>query len=85
MRVPWQDRRAASAGTAWRRRVEEADNDFANDEDYENIALEAMEPGLQPGQAADRRREFAVDRTSPIRGRRKSPERTIRPARCCNG
>jgi superfamily II DNA or RNA helicase len=30
-------------GTAWQRQLEEADNDFANDEDYENTALEAIE------------------------------------------
>lgn len=30
-------------GTAWQREVEEADNDFANDEEYEDIALEAMD------------------------------------------
>jgi SNF2 family DNA or RNA helicase len=35
--------KGASAGTAWQRQVEEADNDFANDEDYENLALEAVE------------------------------------------
>jgi superfamily II DNA or RNA helicase len=35
--------KGVSAGTAWRRQVEEADNDYANDEDYENIALEAVE------------------------------------------
>lgn len=32
-----------SSGTAWQRQVEEADNDFANDEDYETIALDAVE------------------------------------------
>jgi superfamily II DNA or RNA helicase len=32
-----------SGGTAWQRQLEEADNDFANDEDYENLALEAIE------------------------------------------
>jgi superfamily II DNA or RNA helicase len=31
------------AGSAWKRQVEEADNDFANDEDYENNALEAVD------------------------------------------
>jgi hypothetical protein len=30
-------------GTAWQRQIEEVDNDFANDEDYENLALEAIE------------------------------------------
>ncbi len=30
-------------GTAWQRQIEEADNDFANDEDYENTALDAIE------------------------------------------
>ena len=30
-------------GTAWQRQVEEADNDFANDEDHENLSLEAVE------------------------------------------
>jgi hypothetical protein len=30
-------------GLAWRRQIEEADNDFANDEDAEQIALEAIE------------------------------------------
>ena len=33
----------SATGTAWQRQVEEADNDFANDEDYENLALEAIE------------------------------------------
>jgi superfamily II DNA/RNA helicase len=33
----------ASAGAGWRRQLEEADNDYANDEEYENIALEAVE------------------------------------------
>jgi len=32
-----------SSGGAWQRQVEEADNDFANDEDYETTALEAIE------------------------------------------
>ncbi len=32
-----------STATAWQRQVEEADDDFANDEDYENTALEAVE------------------------------------------
>jgi len=32
-----------SGGTAWQRQLEEADNDFANDEDYEALALEAIE------------------------------------------
>jgi superfamily II DNA or RNA helicase len=32
-----------AGGTAWQRQLEEADNDFANDEDYENLALEAIE------------------------------------------
>jgi superfamily II DNA or RNA helicase len=35
--------RASANGTAWQRQVEEADNDFANDEDYENLSLEAIE------------------------------------------
>jgi superfamily II DNA or RNA helicase len=35
--------KGAPAGTAWQRQVEEADNDFANDEDYENTTLEAVE------------------------------------------
>ena len=30
-------------GRAWQRQIEEADNDFANDEDYENLSLEAIE------------------------------------------
>ena len=30
-------------GTAWQRQIGEVDNDFANDEDYENLALEAIE------------------------------------------
>lgn len=30
-------------GVAWQRQVEEADNDFANDEDYETLSLEAIE------------------------------------------
>lgn len=30
-------------GSAWQRQIEEADNDFANDEDAEQIALEAIE------------------------------------------
>lgn len=30
-------------GTAWQRQIEEADNDFANDEDYENLSMEAIE------------------------------------------
>ena len=30
-------------GTAWQRQVEEAENDFANDDDYENLSLEAIE------------------------------------------
>ena len=30
-------------GTAWQRQLEESDNDFANDEDYENLSLEAIE------------------------------------------
>jgi superfamily II DNA or RNA helicase len=34
---------SAGNGTAWQRQVEEADNDFANDEDAEQIALEAIE------------------------------------------
>jgi superfamily II DNA or RNA helicase len=33
----------SATGTAWQRQVEEADNDFANDEDYETLALEAIE------------------------------------------
>jgi superfamily II DNA or RNA helicase len=32
-----------TSGTAWQRQVEEADNDFANDEDYEQTALDAIE------------------------------------------
>ena len=32
-----------SSGKAWQRQLEEADNDFANDDDYENIASEAVE------------------------------------------
>ena len=32
-----------SPGAAWQRQVEEVDNDFANDEDYESTALEAVE------------------------------------------
>ena len=32
-----------TTGTAWQRQVEEVDNDFANDEDYETLALEAIE------------------------------------------
>jgi len=32
-----------AGGTAWQHQLEEADNDFANDEDYENLALEAIE------------------------------------------
>jgi superfamily II DNA or RNA helicase len=32
-----------SNGTAWQRQLDEADNDFANDEDYENVASEAVE------------------------------------------
>lgn len=35
--------KASANGTAWQRQVEEADNDFANDEDYENLSLEAIE------------------------------------------
>jgi superfamily II DNA or RNA helicase len=35
--------KGAPVGTAWQRQLEEADNDFANDEDYENTALEAVE------------------------------------------
>lgn len=34
---------ASASGTAWQRQLEEADNDFANDEDYENLSLEAIE------------------------------------------
>jgi len=30
-------------GSAWQRQVEEADDDFANDEDYETLSLEAVE------------------------------------------
>src|SRR5262249_48550404 len=30
-------------GTAWQRQIEEVDNDFANDEDYESLALQAIE------------------------------------------
>ncbi len=33
----------SASGTAWQRQLEEADNDFANDEDYENLSLEAIE------------------------------------------
>ena len=32
-----------SSGTAWQRQLAEADNDFANDEDYETLALDAIE------------------------------------------
>jgi len=32
-----------SNGKAWQRQLDEADNDFANDEDYENVASEAVE------------------------------------------
>src|SRR5271169_2951804 len=34
--------KGAPAGTAWQREIDEADNDFANDEDYENTALDAV-------------------------------------------
>jgi superfamily II DNA or RNA helicase len=34
---------ATVSGTAWQRLIEEADNDFANDEDYESLSLEAIE------------------------------------------
>lgn len=30
-------------GTAWQRQIEEADEDFANDEDYESLSLDAIE------------------------------------------
>jgi len=33
----------ASNGTAWQRQLEEADDDFADDENYENVSSEAVE------------------------------------------
>src|SRR5262245_21847309 len=55
-------------GTAWQRQIEEADNDFANDEDYENTALDAIETAsrhVAPLAAEEKKllaelREFAV-------------------------
>jgi hypothetical protein len=35
--------KASANGTSWQRQVEDADNDFANDEDYEALSLEAIE------------------------------------------
>ncbi len=35
--------KSSTNGTAWQRQIKEADNDFANDEDYETLALEAIE------------------------------------------
>ncbi|MBE7500353.1 MAG: DEAD/DEAH box helicase [Verrucomicrobiales bacterium] len=55
-------------GTAWQRQVEDADNDFANDEDYETVAAEAVETAsrhVTPLAAEEKRlladlREFAA-------------------------
>jgi superfamily II DNA or RNA helicase len=55
-------------GTSWQRQLEEADDDFANDEDYENLALEAIETAsrhVTPLAAEERKllaelREFAT-------------------------
>lgn len=59
-------------GTAWQRQVEEADNDYANDEDYEALALEAIETAsrhVTPLAAEEKQllaelREFATDAAS---------------------
>ena len=60
--------KASANGTAWQRQVEEADNDFANDEDYETLSLEAIETAsrhVRPLEAEETKllselREFAT-------------------------
>lgn len=43
--------KAAPTNGVWQRQIEEADNDFANDEDYETTALEAVETASRHGTA----------------------------------
>lgn len=41
--------KAGSTNGVWQRQIEEADNDFANDEDYESTSLEAVETASRHG------------------------------------
>lgn len=41
--------KGGSTNSVWQRQIEEADNDFANDEDYESTSLEAVETASRHG------------------------------------
>lgn len=66
--------RGAPAIGAWQRQIEEADNDFANDEDYENTSLEAVEIAsrhvtslsVEEKTILNQLREFAVHATAHV-------------------